>query len=239
MCPNTVDFSTDGNAARELKPSRNVKGSGPMRKPMIYGGALVVLAAFACVLAGSAVARTLAAPTITNFTPKSGVPGSKVTMVGTNLAGAKVDFNGAPASAVTVNKWGNALVATVPIDQDALPIGSNIQITVTTPGGSTMSAASFMVTTGTAHAKPLKPQISSFAPMRGKAGVHVTIRGANLGGAQWVKFGGVKATYTVPSTTKIVAIVPHQAHSGKITVRTASGLATSSARLNFTVLPGM
>src|SRR5712692_11265859 len=136
-----------------------------MRKPMMYGGARAVLAASACVLAGSAVARTFAAPTITNFTPKSGAPGSKVTMIGTNLAGAKVDFNGAPASAVTVNRWGNALVATVPNDPDSLPVGSVVQITVTTPGGSTMSAASFTVTAGTFVAKAPKPRISSFAPM--------------------------------------------------------------------------
>ena len=69
--------------------------------------------------------------------------------------------------------------------------------------------------------------------------MHVTIRGQHLGGAMWVKFGGVKATYTVPSTTKIVAIVPQKAHSGKITLKTATGQATSGAHLNFTVLPGL
>src|SRR4029077_15536012 len=127
-------------------------------------------------------------------------------------------FNGAAASAVTVNKWGNALVATVPNDPDTLPIGSAVQITVTTPGGSAMSAASFTVASAASQAQAPRPRISSFAPMSGKAGMHVTIRGANLGGAMWVKFGGVKATFTVPSATKIVATVPQSAHSGKITL---------------------
>ena len=48
-----------------------------MRKPMMYGSALAALAVFACVLVGSAAARTLAAPTVTNFTPKTDFQGSR------------------------------------------------------------------------------------------------------------------------------------------------------------------
>ena len=68
--------------------------------------------------------------------------------------------------------------------------------------------------------------ILSVAPLHAKVGAKVTIKGANLGGAMWVKFGGVKTLYTVPSTHTIIATVPKQARSGKISILTDVGLAT-------------
>jgi hypothetical protein len=200
-----------------------------------YGFIVALLAAFACSIAGSATARTLAAPTIANFAPKSGAMGTKVTIVGTNLAGATVSFNGATATTVTVNKWGNALVAVVPNDPDQLGVGVTGPITVTTPGGMAMTSENFTVTASKSPPRPAKPQISSFRPMAGKAGVTVTLRGSHLDGALVVKFGGVKATFRVPSQTKILATVPSKASSGKISVRTRAGTALSAGR--FTVIP--
>jgi uncharacterized protein (TIGR03437 family) len=49
-----------------------------------------------------------------------------------------------------------------------------------------------------------------------------------------VLFAGIAATYTVASPTKINATVPAGATTGKITVRTAGGSATSTT--NFTIL---
>jgi len=196
-----------------------------------------LLAAFACVIAGSATARTLGAPSITNFAPKSGAIGSKVTVVGTNLTGASVTFNGARASGVTVNKWGNALVATVPEDSDALPVGAMVQIVVTTPGGSAMSAASFLVTQTTSlpAIATRKPLVSSLSPSAAKAGATVTLTGSHFGGALAVRFGGVKATFSVPSASKILATVPAHAKTGRISVQTRTGVGMSSGR--FTVIP--
>jgi hypothetical protein len=103
-------------------------------------------------------------------------------------------------------------------------------ITVTTPGGTVTTTTMFTVNPPSKPTAVPHPRIGGFAPMRGAAGTKVTIRGTYLGGAMWVKFGGMKAKYTVPSATRIVAIVPKHAHSGKITIRTSGGLATSGVR---------
>ena len=76
------------------------------------------------------------------------------------------------------------------------------------------------------------PRISKFSPTGGKAGTKVTINGANLSGATWLKFGGVRAKFTVSSANWIIAIVPKDAHSGKITIHTKGGTAVSTQRFN-------
>jgi hypothetical protein len=109
-------------------------------------------------------------------------------------------------------------------------------ITVITPGGSVTSSATFTVNPPSGVLKAQMPRITTFTPIKGGVGTKVTIRGAYLGGAMWVKFGGVKVPFTVPTANKIVAIVSRQAHSGKIMVRTSGGLATKLTQ--FTVLGG-
>jgi hypothetical protein len=207
---------------------------------MRCAGIGTVLALFACVLTTAATARTLAAPTVTSFAPKSGAIGTKVTIVGKNLTGASVTFNGAEAPDVAVNKWGTALVATVPYDSESLTAGTSVQIEVTTREGTATPASAFAVT-ATTKLKPssptvAKPRLGSFMPMAGKPGATVTIRGSGFGGALAVKFGGVKAIFKVPSQTKILATVPLHAKTGKLSVRTSGGVGTSAGR--FTVLPG-
>ncbi len=63
----------------------------------------------------------------------------------------------------------------------------------------------------------------------------VTITGTNLTGTTSVKFNGTVATFVVGSATQISTSVPAGATSGKISVVTAGGTATSAA--SFTVTP--
>jgi len=171
---------------------------------------------------------------ITGFSPNQGAVGQKVTIYGHNLGGAEVLFHGVPAMNVTVDATNSHVTFVVPTGAEVGPG----QIQVTTPGGTATTATNFTVT----QTVPPTPQtkakssISNFAPMRGKVGTSVVIKGINLGGAMWVKFGGVKAVYTVPTNSKIVARVPKNAHSGQISIKTSSGITTNSLR--FTVLPG-
>lgn len=80
-----------------------------------------------------------AAPTIGSFSPTSGAVGVTVTITGTNLDGATaVRFNGASASFSGVS--GTQVQATVPAGASSGPIS------VTTPGGTATSTASFTVT---------------------------------------------------------------------------------------------
>jgi IPT/TIG domain len=210
-----------------------------MRVGMKHLGAAALLAAFVCVIASAATAHTLAAPTVTNFAPKSGGIGTKVTIVGSNLTGASVTFGGAPATAVTVNTWGNALVATVPNDPDAIAVGTVIQISVANAEGTAMPAAGFTVTAVPKLPRGAgaisKPRVAEFMPMAGRPGVTVTIRGSGFGGALAVRFGGVKATFRIPSHARIVATVPRNAKTGKISVQTKLGIGSSAGR--FTVMP--
>src|SRR6266511_3924968 len=77
------------------------------------------------------------------------------------------------------------------------------------------------------------PTITSFTPTAGPVGTSVTITGTNLSGATSVKFNGVSVTITSNTATQIVTKVPAGATTGKITVTTAGGTATSAT--NFTV----
>ena len=71
------------------------------------------------------------------------------------------------------------------------------------------------------------PTISSFTPSSGKVGSSVTITGTNFNGTTSVTFGGVAATFTVSSSTKITTKVPTGAKTGAISVTTPLGTATT------------
>jgi streptogramin lyase len=77
------------------------------------------------------------------------------------------------------------------------------------------------------------PAISGFTPSSGAAGTAVTITGQNLSGATKVAFGGTPATIVSDTANQVVADVPSGAATGRITVTTPVGTATSSA--SFTV----
>ncbi len=79
------------------------------------------------------------------------------------------------------------------------------------------------------------PVITRFSPASGKVASKVTITGKNFVGTTKVAFNGKSATFTVKSTTSLVATVPSGATSGHISVTNAGGTATSTA--SFTVLP--
>jgi virginiamycin B lyase len=77
------------------------------------------------------------------------------------------------------------------------------------------------------------PTIESFAPASGAVGTSVIINGTSFTGATSVTFNGVMAAFVINSDTKITATVPIGATTGRITVTTTGGSATSAA--SFTV----
>ena len=153
-------------------------------------------------------------PTITSFTPVTGLAGSRVTLTGTNLTGAiAVTMNGIPV--VIVTNTATSLSFTVP---DGNVNGS---IKVTTPAGIVTSATPFTV--------PL-PTITAFAPTAGGGiGTGVTLTGTNFTGATAVTFNGKSAPFVVISATSIATTVPTGATSGPVGVTTPGGTATSAA----------
>jgi hypothetical protein len=156
-------------------------------------------------------------PTITSFTPTSGLAGTSVTITGTNFTGATaVTFNNVTATFV-VNS-ATQITATVPATATTGPIR------VTAPGGTGSSLTNFTVP---------PPTITSFTPTFGPVGASVTITGTNFTGATAVTFNNVAATFVVNSATQITATVPATATTGPIKVTTPAGSATSTT--SFTV----
>ena len=85
-------------------------------------------------------------PTITSFTPTSGLVGTSVTITGTNFTGATaVSFNNVNAPGFTVGAGGTSITVAVPTGATTGPIR------VTTPAGTATSATNFTVTAPTAH----------------------------------------------------------------------------------------
>src|SRR6185436_19433035 len=81
---------------------------------------------------------------------------------------------------------------------------------------------------------PPAPTITTFSPTSGQVGAAVTITGTNFNGATSVRFNGTAATFTVVSATQINTSVPSGATTGRITVTTPGGTATSAT--DFTVV---
>ncbi len=159
-------------------------------------------------------------PRITGFAPGTGGVGASVGIDGANLGGASaVRFNGVSATVFTVDSAIH-ITATVPAGATTGPIS------VTTPNGTTNSAASFTVISA--------PGITGFTPTSGAVGGGVTISGNNFAGATAVRFNGVTAPFTVNSPTQITATIPEGAATGPLAVTTPGGTATSAG--SFTIL---
>jgi len=166
-------------------------------------------------------------PTITNFTPATGLAGTSVTITGTGFsptpANDRVTFNGIPATVVTASA--TQLVATVPTGATTGLVGVSVN------GGTTVNS-------GTKFTVPV-PTITGFTPTSGPVGTTVTITGTNLDptpGNNLVTFTPYddEATVTSASTTQLVVTVPWGASTGPISVRVNGGTSVTSSG-SFTV----
>ncbi len=148
------------------------------------------------------------APTLTSFRPLSGSRGSRVEIIGTDLAGASVKFNNTSATLSKVEPP-TQVNASVPCD------ATSGLISVTTDLGTATSAEPFIIT-----AAPL-PSIASFTPASGAVGKPITITGTNFGCATQVRFNNTATTafkVTVVSGKELKVEVPSGATTGKISV---------------------
>jgi YD repeat-containing protein len=167
------------------------------------------------------ITRGSAAVSIIGFTPRSGPVGTSVTIVGAGFSATAaqntVTFNGMPATVVTATT--NRLVAVVPAGATTGPIR------VTSPAGSAVSATPFTVGLNGA------PSISGFTPSIGTAGSAVAITGVNfepVPGADKAAFNGHLGTVSSATATTLQTVVPPSATSGRVTVTTPNGRATST-----------
>jgi len=163
--------------------------------------------------------QSASAPAISSFTPRKGGWGASVTLSGRGFTGTtEVDFNGVASTSFSVDS-DTQITATVPTGT------TSGTIEVVGPNGSATSSRSFTVV----------PGIASFTPS-GVTGSTAVISGNGFTGATRVSFGGARSTsFTVDSDLQISAVVPANAKTGPISVRTPAGTAVSSG--NFAVTP--
>lgn len=156
-----------------------------------------------------------ATPSITTVTPAEGLPGTSVTITGTNLDDASQVTFGGTAATVTANT-ATSITTSVPATA-----GSGSQpISVTTPGGTATHA--FTVLEESAPA----PTITSFDPEEGVVGDEITITGTNFNSddilSVWI--GDVEITeYTVVDENTITFTVPENAETNTVTINLLQG----------------
>jgi hypothetical protein len=168
------------------------------------------------------------APAVTSLTPTSGPNGNFVTITGSNFAGATaVNFGANAATTFTVNNP-TSISATTP------PGSGTVDVTVTTPGGTTATNANDHYT----YTVPNAPTITGLSPSSGFAGFLVSITGTNFTGASAVHFGATTANFTVNGDTSITATGPAESGTVDVTVTTSGGTSTTGAVDRFTYLLG-
>jgi YD repeat-containing protein len=157
-----------------------------------------------------------------SFTPASGPIGSNVSIYGTAFSTTPsqntVTFNG--VTATVVSSTATKIVATVPTG------ATTGLISVTTSAGTVSSATSFAVVAGSGQ-----PTIASFSPAIGIPGTAVTITGTNFQSPavrNKTKFNITNALVSSATATSISTNVPILSGSGKISVSTPYGTATST-----------
>jgi hypothetical protein len=168
------------------------------------------------------------APKVTSVAPKAGPTkgGTSVTVKGSNLVGAsKVMFGSAGGTSIVVVS-GTELTAVSPEGS----VGT-VDVQVTTPSGTSAKSSDDHFT------YQAKPTVTSLSPSSGtpSGGTNVTIAGTGFTGATKVTFGDTAAaSFSIKSSTKIVAVSPAGTGTVHITVTTASGTSATSSKDDFT-----
>ena len=146
--------------------------------------------------------------------PDASPANSPTCAVGSYEAGTSITLTATPASGWRVKNWSGTSS-----DDSVLTTNS-----VVMPAGNHTVGVIYEILPATA------PTIIDFTPIFGSAGALITITGTNFTDVMAVTFNGTIATHvTVVSPTQIDTTVPTEATTGKITVTTPEGTATSAA----------
>ncbi|MDZ5637369.1 beta strand repeat-containing protein, partial [Janthinobacterium sp. GMG1] len=169
------------------------------------------------------------APTVTSISPTAGpaTGGSTVIITGTGFTGAAaVTFGATAATGFTVNS-ATQITATAPPG-----VAGTVDVTVTTPGGTSAAGAADKYTFVAV------PTVTSISPTAGPTagGTSVTITGTGFTGAAAVTFGSTAATsFTVNSATQITATAPPGvAGTVDVIITTPGGTSAAGAADQFT-----
>jgi len=142
----------------------------------------------------------------------------------------------------TVEILGNNLKETTAVSFNGIAatfqVLSNTYLTAVVPAGATLGLIQVTTSKGVLSSKTsfrVLPHIGDFTPTSGAVGTLVTINGTGFNQTIAVDFAkAVSATFTVVSDIEITATVPTGAKTGPITVKTKSGMTTSSQTFTVT-----
>jgi hypothetical protein len=173
-------------------------------------------------------------PVISSISPKSGSTkgGTSVTIIGSGFSNAsEVSFGSQPGSRLRVISD-----TEITVDSPAVDESDTVDITVTTPGGTSATSSDDEFTY-----IPV-PVISSISLKSGsvKGGTTLTLTGTHFTNASRVAFGSQTASnFTVVSDTEITVVSPAVDKSGTvhITVTTPGGTSATSSADQFTYIP--
>jgi len=170
-------------------------------------------------------------PTVTSISPNRGstAGGTIVTITGINFLGAtSVSFGSTAATSFTVNS-STQITAVSP------PGSSTVDVTVTTPGGTSATSSADLFTYICSFSSP--PTVSNINPSNGPAtgGTSISITGTCFGGdAYYVSFGSTNTdNFTIDSDTQITVISPAGSGTVDVTVSTPNGTSATSAADQF------
>lgn len=174
-------------------------------------------------------------PAVTDISPASGptAGGTKVTIVGNDLDGARTVKFGSSAASFTVDSSSQITATSSP----ASP--GTVDVSVTTAAGTSPTSAADRFT----YASPANlPVITALVPNVGAAagGTQVTLSGNNLAGASTVRFGATAATFRLDSASQITTTSPPRAvGTVDVTVTTPAGTSgvVDADRFTYTALP--
>jgi hypothetical protein len=169
-----------------------------------------------------------AVPAVTRISPASGSPngGTVVTITGTALGFATAVHFGTKAAIVTSDK-ATSVTAIAPAGT------GTVDVTVTTPAGTSPAVAADHFTYG---ATPPAPVVTAISPATGaaKGGTSVKITGKNLLGTTAVLFGGHHAAFSKVTATSLVAVSPPGTGKVAVQVVTPGGKSKVVAAAEFT-----
>ncbi|MBU8899829.1 IPT/TIG domain-containing protein [Corallococcus sp. M34] len=169
------------------------------------------------------------APALTDFSPKQGVAGTRVTVTGHGLLSATNVYIGAPGVSVPFT------------------VSSDTQLTATSPGGTTSGPISADVSSGRVKTdmsftvlSDAAPRIDGFSPASGGRGTAVTLTGAGFTGTTKVSFGNTPAaSFEVSSDAQLIAYVPNNAPSGVLHVSNSRDSARSLESFQYVTPPSI
>ncbi|MBT2557204.1 IPT/TIG domain-containing protein [Hymenobacter sp. ISL-91] len=169
-------------------------------------------------------------PTLTAVAPDEGIPGSRITLTGTEfgaLAGQDtVWFNNTPA--LVEQATPTQLTVRVPAN------ATSGFVRIGTRGGAVESTRAFTVW--------YPPTLAGFSPARGKAGTLVSITGSRFAPAErnTVLVGAGATATVVQATAESLQIkIPTGSQTGPLRVQTPGGTAVSEQAFTFLPAPGI